>query len=1598
MPPKKRTAKGKGKAGDEPDKDDSPPPDSANQSSDDQRPPTKKLKLSAAAPIVRPAESGGQKAKNICSVPGCGKSTTRKELCNSHYHKGLREAAKKAAKAKRVAEGEEEEEEDEDGDEGGKGKGEKICSVPGCGKRHSAKGFCRSHYQKGPRAAAIKAAKAKKAAGGDVDGEDGDEGSGKKICSVPGCGKGHHLKGMCRSHYDKDRKAKAKAKAKESGGGDDDDEGSGDGDEDEDEDEGRDEGGKGSGKKICSVLGCDRESTSGGMCAKHYESDRRARKRAERESGGGDDDDGDKRLCSVLGCGKVHHSKGLCSQHYGRQKYKKSKGEEVGEDYEGLEPAEGKKFCSVPDCGKAHLAKGLCSMHYKQQWRPNEGSGEDPCLVTGCNRDLYAEGMCEHHYKKQEKKKRAQKCSVEGCTNLGERKGGLLCHWHHKEQLKKENNRECSYPGCDKLSMTKRLCEKHYCHDISYLRKQNKKTGKGNGGSESDEGSGDDSSETDTTDEGLGGWIDGSDGEDEDGDDGSAKRCSVSRCNRPVYADGLCPKHHSKATADKKGKKGFCPMPGCGINSLSATQPLCKTCFSSLCGVMGCTKKAGRRGFCEDHGEEALSDDESGEEDFEGHPAPGDDSAMGGAGEFPDFAGQLFSIQSIQNGKAPKSIVDALKNILCKTKSDKSYLVRCQNPHCRPDRPNTFALAKGRRGPDGEYLCKPCSARYLKAFRNSSKKKGEQIGDGWRWPGVRKLNGCSDCDTTRNIVSDTDMPPGLKFGALCENCLTRRFFHAVREIRNSDLHCEPVRTITELIDLAILSWLEMHDGVGLPEIYGPNYHIQRADRLGEECRVRGIMRSGQDRYDLVNLLQTEDALNGILPRPSPSGVSQYHRMNRTELHILARDRGYYHGRSSVAEDSTHDYIGWLTDHETADAAIVRLDDGAAGEVQGLLDDGNDIQHTTHNFGMNGSYDALLSLQSNILENRFPSRTPSDGLMCGPNALAASINELLFEMADDRYTAVTPERLMGLVLPEFVTGDLPSDRLRTADNISPEYLAWYERTYAAAVTGNVEVDGRVLVGAGQAAVTDSTHLAGLTRRNDIDYQQMIGMLEVGYGHGILPRLRLGVVTSAYINRAGQEVPALARIVHRPEGTEPVVWVHNNVNYGHSAYNHWEGFTSGEDSRMYDALMWGFRIMDSGFEQRELRWNANNPMAVEGVEARLERRVTRAVADRAAHYRKMRDWCITCRAQGKADCVRAEGQDHCKNCEDDPASCHFPRPDPEPIRFITGNETTDETQMRWNKPLGVDEEQQYMNAGLLLQSQALPTEPFDRIDFLARASSNDGPQAMAQMLADLIVSGQTYAAVLANPNDWASPEVGPNRNLPTHREHRAWARQGTIDLPHDYGNLVNPVLIALVQDVRDTTSLNNPNPPRRWTWYTQGIPGAGCGVKVFGDRAQGLIHFIIDRDVARMTGGAAYRLIDVLWIVIAVESHVVDGTTPSSLGGFGVLSPHWHRSLQPARNKYIIRVFALDMVDRHAQLRAHWITAGAVTLVGAPAFPGPVAGGDPMFLGAVARTNYLNKLDQYILAAEEEHDWRSGWLNQARAGIIHARNMNRNAPYL
>jgi hypothetical protein len=160
---------------------------------------------------------------------------------------------------------------------------ESTCSVPECGKRHLARGFCESHYQAWrtgrrpdlePLAKQARQGRTCKVCGKEIPPHRTAQAKfcsplckrraqvqrervtpparRNEPCSVEGCGSAWFARGLCSKHYDRLRT------------------------------KGTVEEGRKNARGVCSVQGCSNPHVAGGLCRLHYDRQQRARRKAER--------------------------------------------------------------------------------------------------------------------------------------------------------------------------------------------------------------------------------------------------------------------------------------------------------------------------------------------------------------------------------------------------------------------------------------------------------------------------------------------------------------------------------------------------------------------------------------------------------------------------------------------------------------------------------------------------------------------------------------------------------------------------------------------------------------------------------------------------------------------------------------------------------------------------------------------------------------------------------------------------------------------------------------------------------------------------------------------------------------------------------------------------------------------------------------------------------------------------------------------------------------------------------------------------------------------------------------------------------------------
>ena len=190
-------------------------------------------------------------------------------------------------------------------------------------------------------------------------------------------------------------------------------------------------------------------------------------------------------ICEYPGCGRPAKTKTHCLAH--QEQLKKGK---------PLTPIQTREqrpeFCTFKDCNHPVIAKGLCSAHYNQQRQGKElkprGYKEPKkvCSVEGCDRFVKAKGLCGPHYNRQRQGKELKPlpapqpkvCTFNDCGRPAAAKGLCASHdWQLKHgkpltpikrqgkpstTVGSEEARVCSVEGCGRKVAKKSFCRTHY--------------------------------------------------------------------------------------------------------------------------------------------------------------------------------------------------------------------------------------------------------------------------------------------------------------------------------------------------------------------------------------------------------------------------------------------------------------------------------------------------------------------------------------------------------------------------------------------------------------------------------------------------------------------------------------------------------------------------------------------------------------------------------------------------------------------------------------------------------------------------------------------------------------------------------------------------------------------------------------------------------------------------------------------------------------------------------------------------------------------------------------------------------------------------------
>lgn len=280
-----------------------------------------------------------------------------------------------------------------------------TCTMPGCDRRQTARGWCFTHYERWRKTGDPGPAEIRQR----LKAQPGPQ------CAQPGCDRPSRTRGMCKTHADRARIKERQA------------------------------------TEVCTIVNCDKGVVASGMCRNHL---------YRRDAGKPMYGSSPKPLplppaeCAVDGCDRAATTKGWCYTHYVRAL---NNGGDPGPAYIKYKPKhQPGAECTVEGCGTARYALGLCAAHYSRLRKsgitgpPETGVFKYPadaaCSVDACDRRPRARGMCQAHYLRWFNGSQAMDstiskrnwagapCPFPGCTRKASGEG--YCNGH-RAQLKR---------------------------------------------------------------------------------------------------------------------------------------------------------------------------------------------------------------------------------------------------------------------------------------------------------------------------------------------------------------------------------------------------------------------------------------------------------------------------------------------------------------------------------------------------------------------------------------------------------------------------------------------------------------------------------------------------------------------------------------------------------------------------------------------------------------------------------------------------------------------------------------------------------------------------------------------------------------------------------------------------------------------------------------------------------------------------------------------------------------------------------------------------------------------------------------------------------
>lgn len=1042
------------------------------------------------------------------------------------------------------------------------------------------------------------------------------------------------------------------------------------------------------------------------------------------------------------------------------------------------------------------------------------------------------------------------------------------------------------------------------------------------------------------------------------------------------------------------------PRPG------NAGKKICERCYVGMTGKHTCsecgnkfnnkkridprpaTKGATLCRNCYDHRDDPVCN-ECGKKGGDRHKRVDPRPEMDGQRICPACYDELVDRAQLQCSNCPAKGPDSQRNVDYRPGKEGNRICRACHDALLDECDSCGRVEKGSRectGPDNTKICSACFYRPREPPFSMNAPEYKRT--------------CLDCG--RHDSDGWHQPEGWRRHELCEYCYERRT-GGVRHRRHSTVLSKwPMYSFEQLEALATRNWREMHPGIdpSVDVMDIPRSSVKYIDMpwlaLRNESFQRGVRDSREANiFSFANILMLDDALNGILPRAPIEQPSRYHAMRPEEVIKLAISRGAK--SESVVRKARRDNPQPDEDLEATVQLYIQYllkdDEENDRDPWGEADETGRTQ--TNNRSLSGDARVLRDLSNHVWRGESPTDTSGAGFLCGPRALAITINSLRYEGIlignswAHGFAQIDCNEILRCLF-EDVTEDRP---LGPNDIATPTraYRRYLEERFPASNDDSEEQADY------ETWMLQEDENRRMLAPSSFNVDQLQAALTLLYRRGRIPYdFQLAYIRSPptrfFDNGAFETGPSPVQTVGDFDENRMRAFVYINIarssgddDEGNS-YNHFEGMSV--YGRPGFDRAWGIPRGDAG-EHARRRFNRNDPSHVTTEEAEAIARLRNKQRLQARKEKKIRGGCVPCQDMKSGLCDGVRFEKTCSQCEEDGKECtwpsHFP---PKPVKKKASELTREDYH---------DREQPFPELDLLETAKTCQPDPEPDEDhivciYVARRSGGDWSDTM-HLHGVLQKYRHFHSQLRGHPQYVNNPQMDPSgvSHTPTDANGNPvpvrtllvpLIRHGGKMVPCSTDNLQDPFLIVFVQLVRAMCDAAARRRPLEIQIITSGIPGFAVGI----ERWENLFNWVLQQDAANNTNVAGS-----IYLVPAVETHLVDGVAAHSFdpqnrsqGWTGYRHKYWQKNKLSeliARNRMNIAMSQmranLPLINQQlAQLQQPPITPQQLVVPFHPA-------------GA--------RHDAYNEAAKASADWRGATLDQTTtptAAIVRSRQTKRN----